>query len=105
MDTRTRGFLVAGLVAAVLVAVVVSQFASGEPDGLEYVAEQEGFMETAEDHLLAEFALADYGGNLDTGDTASTAIAGAAGVAITLLVGYGVFWIARRTGSRGATGR
>ena len=39
--SRDRRFFIIGLIAALLVAVVVSQFASSGPDGLEYVAEQE----------------------------------------------------------------
>jgi ABC-type Fe3+ transport system permease subunit len=92
----TRRLFAVGLLAAVLVAIFVSQFASGQPDGLEFVAEQEGFAEAAEDHDLAETPLADYGGNLTGNETLDTAIAGLVGVLLTLGVGYGVFWLVRR---------
>lgn len=98
MDRRTLGFLGAGLLVAIVVAVGVSQFASGNPDGLEYVAEQEGFLETADDHTFADAPLADYGENLTDNARVNTAVAGLAGVVVTLLLGYGIFWLARRTG-------
>jgi len=101
MDRRTVGFLGVGLAVVVLLGVVVSQFASGNPDGLEYVAEQEGFLDTADDHTFAEAPLADYGENLTDNGRLNTAIAGLAGIAVTLLAGYGIFWVARRTGDGG----
>lgn len=101
MDRRTWNFIIAGLVVAVLFAVGVSQFASGNPDGLEYVAGEEGFIETAGDHTFGDSPLADYGANLGGGDRMNLAVAGIAGVAITLAVGWGLFLLARRLGGRG----
>lgn len=98
MDRATVRFLVAGLLAALVAGAGVSQFASGDPDGLEYVAGQEGFLDIADDHAFADAPLADYGENLTGNSRVNTAVAGLAGVAVTLLVGYGVFWLARRTG-------
>ena len=94
-DTR-RLFLI-GLVIALLVAVVVSQFASSSPDGLEYVAEQEGFAETAGEHDLSDAPLADYGEELTSSDGLNTAVAGFVGTLATLAIGYGVFWLAKKT--------
>ncbi len=92
-----RRLFAIGLLVAVLVAVVIAQFASSNPDGLEYVAEQEGFAETATDHDLADAPLADYGENLTDNDGLNTAVAGLIGTLATLAVGYGIFWLARRT--------
>jgi len=93
----TRRIFVIGLIAALLVAVGVAQFASSSPDGLEFVAEQEGFADTAAEHDLADSPLADYGENLTDDDGLNTAVAGLVGTLLTLAIGYGVFWIARRT--------
>jgi len=95
-DTR-RIFLV-GLLVTIIVAVVVAQFASSSPDGLEHVAGEQGFAVTATDHDLAGAPLADYGETLTNNDGLNTAVAGLLGVLITLGVGYGVFWLARKTG-------
>ena len=55
-----RWWLAAGAVALVL-AAVVSHYASDRPDGLERVAADEGFLAAADDHDLADGPLADYG--------------------------------------------
>jgi hypothetical protein len=96
-DPGTRRLFVVGLIVAIGVAVIAAQFASSEPDGLEYVAEQEGFAETAEDHTLADTPLADYGENLTESSWVNTAVAGLLGVLLTLALGYALFWLARRT--------
>jgi hypothetical protein len=96
-DRRNRRLFIIGLLVAVAVAVIAAQFASSDPDGLEYVAEQEGFAETAEDHALGDGPLADYGENLTNSSRVNTALAGLLGTLATLGVGYGVFWLARRT--------
>lgn len=88
---RGLALFAAALAATLVIAVAVSQFASSDPDGLEYVAEQEGFSETAEEHLLDDHALADYGGDRRF----NLAVAGLVGVIVTLGVGYGVFWLAK----------
>lgn len=96
MDRGTRTFVIAGLVVSLVVAVGVSQFASDDPDGLEYVAEQEGFADAGQDHDLSETALADYGEGLTGNSAVDTAIAGLIGVLVTLGVGWVVFRWARR---------
>lgn len=80
-------FFGVGLLITLVIAVVISQFASSQPDGLEYVAEQEGFLENADDHALAEAPLADYGGD----STSSLVLSGVVGVLATLGLGYLVF--------------
>lgn len=97
MNRNNRMILLVGLIVTIAVAVVVAQFASSSPDGLEYVAEQQGFAETAEDHDLSEAPLAYYGEELTSSRTLNTAVAGLAGVLVTLGIGYGVFWLARKS--------
>ena len=96
-DVSNRRVFVVGLLAAFVVAVVVAQFASADPDGLEFVAEQEGFIDTADESAVSGSPLADYGNDLTDTGWVNTAVAGLVGVATTLVVGYGVFWLARRT--------
>ncbi|MEX2251542.1 MAG: PDGLE domain-containing protein [Acidimicrobiia bacterium] len=76
-----------GLLLTMVIAVVVSQFASSQPDGLMYVAEQEDFVNTAEDHALDESPLAGYGGD----SKSRQIVAGVVGVLATLGLGYLVF--------------
>ena len=95
MNNSRRLFAI-GLLVALVVAVVISQFASSSPDGLEFVAEEQGFAETAEDHAVGDSPLADYGEGLSSNDGVNTAVAGLVGTLLTLAIGYGLFWMVRR---------
>jgi hypothetical protein len=93
-DTTNRaiaGVLIVGLLASVVLAGVVSFYASANPDGLEYVAEQQGFAETAEDSPTSDSALADYGVAGVDDERWSVGLAGVVGVGVTALVGFGLF--------------
>lgn len=91
-----RRLWIVGLVVALAVAMGMSAHASSQPDGLEKVAGDEGFLATAEDHDLAGSPMADYGVEGVDDDRLSVALAGLVGVAVTLAVGGGLFWLARR---------
>ncbi len=91
-----RSLWVVGLLVSLLLAGVVSAQASSQPDGLEKVAEEEGFLATADDHDLAGSPLADYGVEGVEDDRLSVGLAGVVGVGVTLAVGGGLFWLARR---------
>jgi hypothetical protein len=92
----TRVFVLAGLVVAVLVAGVVSFYASGRPDGLEYVAERTGFADSAEEHAAADGPMADYATRGVDDERLSGALAGVTGAAVTLLVTAGLVLVVRR---------
>ena len=93
---RTTGFLLAGLLVALLVAGVGSYYASGSPDGLEWSAEKEGFLDTAEDSATADSPLADYAvSGVDDGRL-SGGLAGVVGVAVTLVLAGGITLLVRR---------
>lgn len=93
---RTTGFLLAGLLVALLVAGVGSYYASSSPDGLEWSAEKEGFLDTAEDSATADSPLADYAvSGVDDGRL-SGGLAGVIGVAVTLVLAGGVTLLVRR---------
>ena len=68
-------------------AGVVSFYASSNPDGLEKVAEDIGFIATAEEHTYADGALADYGVKGIENERASVGVAGVIGVIGTAVVG------------------
>ena len=88
----SRRMVIGGGLAALVLAGVVSFYASASPDGLEYVAGENGFLETARDHLFGDFALAGYGGvgGIPVG------VAGLLGVVLTI----GIGWLMFRTVSR-----
>ncbi|MBW3663639.1 MAG: energy-coupling factor ABC transporter permease [Actinobacteria bacterium] len=95
-----RGFAIAAVLVAVVVAGVVSQFAADAPDGLESVAAEQGFAEVAGDHPLADAPFADYATRGLGDERLSLTVAGVAGVAITLAVGAGLFAAIRDRRSR-----
>lgn len=97
-----RTFVVGGVLTAVFVAVVVSQFAAGDPDGLERVATDQGFVDRAAEHAFADSLFADYATRGIGNQTWSLAIAGLSGVVLTLLVGFGILSATRSTRRRRA---
>lgn len=88
---RNNIFILIGIVVSLFFAGVISNFASGSPDGLEKVAEDTGFIETAQDSAVATSPLADYGVSLIDNEFLSTGLSGVIGVAITALVAFGLF--------------
>ena len=84
---KNKKFLGAGFLVSLLLAGVVSFYASSDPDGLEKVAEYIGFIETAKDHTYADGALADYGVKGIDNERASVGVAGVIGVIGTAVVG------------------
>jgi len=88
---KNKKFLAAGFFVSLFLAGVVSFYASSDPDGLEKVAEDIGFIETAEEHTYADGALADYGVKGIENERASVGIAGVIGVIGTAIVGGVLF--------------
>lgn len=85
-----RTFALAGLLVVAATAAVVSQFAFDDPDGLERVAIDEGFVASARSHALSGSPFADYATRGISDPQVSLAVAGLAGAAVTLLVAYGI---------------
>ena len=92
-----RKFYIIGFIVSLFLAGVVSFYASSSPDGLEKVAEDIGFIDTAKDHTNADGALADYGVKGIDNERASVGVAGVIGVIGTAVVaGIGFKLIARK---------
>lgn len=114
---KRLGFLLGGLVVALVLAGLVSPFASGDPDGLEHVLQRgcdfdgEGEVSSGtcpaqaeQEHRLADSPLADYGLRGVEQEGLATGLSGVIGVLITLLAGGGLFWLLRRRGPVPAAG-
>lgn len=109
MTRRNWGFLIGGLLVALLLAGVASNFASSDPDGLDSTL-LEGCTVSAEgeitggecaaqrekEHELSDSPLADYGIRGLDNDVLSTGLSGVAGVLLTFAIGGGLFWLVRR---------
>lgn len=101
---RTRTLLIAGAIVALVLAGIVSFYASAHPDGLEKVAGDKGMDTKVEEHALADAPFADYGVEGVDNERLSGGLAGVLGVAGTLVVGSGIFWVVKRRGSGGGSG-
>ena len=91
-----RKFLILGLLISALLAGGASFYASSSPDGLEKVAEDIGFIETAKDNSNADTALADYGVKGVENERLSVGVAGVIGVFATGAISGGLFLLLRR---------
>jgi cobalt/nickel transport protein len=109
---RFGWFIGGGLLVALLLAGVVSNFASSSPDGLESVtragcdfddqdaiAGGDCLAQEEQDHELGDSPLADYGIKGIDNVYLSTGLAGVAGVLLTFAIGAGIFWLVRRRGT------
>lgn len=99
-----KRFYVVFLLVALLIAGVVSFYASSHPDGLEYVAEKTGFLHAAEDSGTADSPLADYQTKGVDDARASGAIAGLVGALSVLVLAGGLAWAVRRRGGPAGSG-
>lgn len=95
MRANARLFVIAGLLVGLGLAILVSPFASSQPDGLEKVAAEEEFADAAQDHDLADGPLADYGTKGVGNDKLGTAVAGVIGTLLTFGIGLGLFALVR----------
>lgn len=85
-------WLAAGiLLLALLLAGVVSSFADRDPDGLNRVAQDHGFADSAQDHPADDSPFAGY---------AHTPLAGVVGVLVVLGLAGGLTLVVRRRARR-----
>lgn len=94
-----RTFFVVALAVSLLLAGVASYYASADPDGLEFVAEQAGFLDTARDSAAADGPLADYRAKGIDGARLSGGVAGVVGCLVVLVLAGGLALLLRRRGS------
>ncbi|MEU5562015.1 PDGLE domain-containing protein [Micromonospora musae] len=115
MSKRLWAFIGGGLLVALVLAGVVSNYASSHPDGLDSsllkgctVDADDNIVggscpaQQAKDHELADSPLADYGVRGVENGFLSTGLSGVLGVLLTFAIGGGAFWLLRRRSS-GAT--
>lgn len=93
---KQNTFLISGFIASLFLAGVVSFYASSNPDGLEKVAQDIGFSETAKENTNADSVLADYGVKGVDNERLSVGAAGVIGVIATGVISTGLFMLVRR---------
>jgi cobalt/nickel transport protein len=92
----TRALVVAGVVMALLIAGVASFYASGSPDGLTKVSEDQGFATSEKDHRAGDGPLAGYETKGVDNARLSGSMAGVVGSLLVLVVAGGVVLLVRR---------
>ncbi|MET0228646.1 MAG: PDGLE domain-containing protein [Actinomycetes bacterium] len=100
-SSNLRLFIAGGLLVAIGLAMLVSGFASGSPDGLNKVAEDHGFAANARQHLFENGPLAGYAVKGVNGDRLSTGLSGLIGVLVTFGIGLALFALLRAVRSGG----
>jgi cobalt/nickel transport protein len=93
---KNKTLIAAGFALSLVLAGGVSFYASSSPDGLEKVAEDIGFIETAKENSNADGLLADYGIKGVDNERLSTGTAGIIGVVATAAISTGLFYMVRR---------
>ncbi len=88
--------VVTGLVVSLVLAGGVSYYASSDPDGLEKVAGDVGFLDSAKESAVEDGPLAGYGVAGVDNERISGGLAGVIGVASTAAVSFGLFYALRR---------
>ncbi len=90
-NKRMVGFILVGLLVVLILAVVISPFASSWPDGLEKVAADKGFLEKGEGPQAWKFPLMpDYVMPLIRGSKLATGLAGLIGTVFVLVTSWGL---------------
>lgn len=84
----SRRSALAPALAAVLIALVLSPFASSSPDGLEWVADKLGFLRESSPLFAAPLAGYSLPGSLS--EALSTGLAGLAGVLVVFALGWAI---------------
>ncbi|MEO7268212.1 MAG: PDGLE domain-containing protein [Knoellia sp.] len=96
----TSRLVVTGLAISLLLAGVVSLWASGHPDGLEFVAQRLGFLDSAGEHTSDGSPLAGYGMAGVDNPRLSGGLAGLIGVVVVAVLAFGLMHLLRRRNPR-----
>lgn len=94
-----RTFFVSFLLVSLLVAGVMSYYASSHPDGLNYVAQKTGFIDAQKPHSSSDSPFAGYATKGVGDGRLSGGLAGVVGVLVMLALSTGLFWALRRRGA------
>ncbi|HNQ08128.1 MAG TPA: PDGLE domain-containing protein [Tetrasphaera sp.] len=94
----TRTLILWGLAVSLVLAGVASYYASSRPDGLEYVAEQNGIAGQAQQHGSTGSPLAEYGVSGVHNARLSGGLAGVIGVLLVAALAFGLMAALRRHG-------
>lgn len=95
-NAATKWVALGVLAVALVLAGVVSYYASSSPDGLNRVAADKGFSNTEKDHVSSDSPLAGYSSKGIGNDRLSGGLAGVTGVLVVLVLAGGLTFVVRR---------
>jgi cobalt/nickel transport protein len=95
MSAKSKRFYLYFFLASVAIAGIFSFYASSSPDGLEKVAQDQGFLSDAKDSVVTNSPLADYGVSGIDHDRISVGVSGLIGIAVTAAIAFGCFTLLR----------
>jgi uncharacterized membrane protein len=95
----TKRLVIIGLIVCAVLAGGISLFASSNPDGLERVAIDSGFADTAKPHANSDSPLANYSVSFLGDSRLGGSLAGIVGILLVALAAWGLFAFLRRSGS------
>lgn len=99
MKTVSTKWVVVGVaLVALVLAGVISFYASADPDGLTKVSQDKGFADTETDHGAKDGPFAGYATKDVDNQRLSGGLAGVVGVVVVLLLGTGLVYVVRRRG-------
>ncbi|NQT46956.1 MAG: PDGLE domain-containing protein [Candidatus Omnitrophica bacterium] len=90
-----KSWIIIGLFISLLLVLFISPFASSSPDGLERIAEDKGFLEKGEGHIITS-PIPDYVWPGIEDEGVATSMAGVFGTLITFGLGLGIGSILKR---------
>jgi cobalt/nickel transport system permease protein/cobalt/nickel transport protein len=94
----TRRLLVVGILVSLVLAGLVSYYASSHPDGLMFVASQRGFLHSAGSHASDGSPFAGYATKGVANARLSRGLAGLVGATLVFVLAGGLFLVVRRRG-------
>ncbi|WP_235543538.1 PDGLE domain-containing protein [Phycicoccus sp. Soil803] len=92
----TRRLMAVGILVCLFLAGVVSYYASSHPDGLEFVAKEQGFAGSAAPHASDGSPFAGYATRGIDDARVSGGVAGLVGAALVFVIAGGLFVAVRR---------
>ena len=102
-SVTTRRLVVVGVLVSLFLAGVVSFYASSHPDGLEFVAGEKGFLNSAGTHASDDSPFAGYATRGVDNPRLSGGIAGVAGATLVFVLAGGLFLAVRRRATAATT--
>ena len=91
-----KKFMLLGLAISLILACAVSYFASSSPDGLERVAEDQGFLSAGEGKEIFKAPLPDYSAGFIKNRFISNGVSGFIGTLIVFGIAMGAGLLLRR---------